>query len=152
MTTPWTRAIVSLVAAMAALAFGACVGASSPSTLGGTAAVGAHPLAISFVNDARERVDVYLIGERREWLLGRVEPGARTTLRIPEESLHEGRGLLQLAVLTGARLTVQAARDPRARFAIAQSAAAILTQEWRFSQGQLTSMRTRGVHTPGGLR
>jgi hypothetical protein len=43
------------------------------------------PPSIRFDNDAREHVHVYLIGEKREWLLGRVEAGAIAMLRIPEE-------------------------------------------------------------------
>ena len=71
---------------------------------------------------------VYLVDERREWLLGRVEPGSVATLRIPDASLAEGVGSMRLAVTTGERLTLQAALDPRATFTIAQPAAAILSE------------------------
>ena len=48
---------------------------------------------------------------------------------------------MRLAVLTGDRVTFQAARDPRATLTIAQPASAILSQRWKFSQGELTSLR-----------
>jgi len=98
------------------------------------------PLTIRFDNLGRERVDVYLIGAKREWILGRVEPGATASLRIPEEALAKGLTHVRLAVLQGERLTFQAARNPRARLTIAQPASAILSQRWSFSQGALTSL------------
>jgi hypothetical protein len=144
MTTPRRCALVSLAAALTVtLAPGACVGAPSRPLLEEPSPVEARPLAIRFDNDARDYVHVYLIGERRQWLLGRVEPGAIATLRIPEAALDAGSGLVQLAVLTGERVTLQAARDPRARLTIAQPASAILSNQWRFTQGQLTSLKLR---------
>ncbi len=146
MTTPPTRAIVSLAATMAVtLALTACVPGPSRPALEGPASVDAPPLTIRFDNDAREHVHVYLVGTQRQWLLGRVEPGARATLRIPEAALAGSPGSVQLAVLTGERLTLQAARHPRATFAVAQPASAILSQQWMFAQGQLTSLPLRGA-------
>jgi hypothetical protein len=107
-------------------------------------------LAIRFDNNAGEHVHVYLIGEQREWLLGRVEPGARATLQIPEASLAGSPGFVQLAVLTGKRVTLQAARDARATFTVAQPASAILSQRWTFAQGQLTSLWRRGARVDVG--
>ena len=141
MTTLRTRAIVSLAAAVTlTLALGGCVrGASVPASYG-PASSEASPLAIRFDNDAREHVHVYLVGERREWLLGRVEPGAHATLRIPEASLAGSPGFVRLAVLTGQRLTLQAARNPQATLTIAQPTSGLLSQRWMFVQGQLTSL------------
>ena len=146
MTTPRIRAIVSLAATLTAmLALGACAQAGTRPGTGDLEIAEARSVTIKFVNDEREYVHVYLIGERREWVLGRVEPGARATLRIPDESLAEGRGVVRLAVLSGGRLALQAARDPRARITVAQPASEILSQEWRFSQGQVLSLRARGA-------
>ena len=143
MTTPRARATVSLAVMMAVtLALGACIRGPSRGTFDAPAAE--YPLAIRFDNDAREHVHVYLIAEQRQWLLGRVEPGARAMLLIPEASLVGSRGLVQLAVLTGERVTLQAAHDSRATFTIAQSASEIMSQRWRFTQGQLTSLAIRG--------
>ena len=153
MTTPRTRAIVSLAATMTlTLGLAACARGPARPAVGGAAVAAAPPLAIRFDNDGRERVLVYLIGEQREWLLGRVEPGARATLRVPDASLAGQPGFVRLAVLTGERVTMQAARDARATIAtttVAQPASTILSQRWTFAQGQLTSLRRPGA--PAGL-
>jgi hypothetical protein len=122
------------------LALGACVSAPSRPVLDGPISTETRPLTIRFDNLARERVDVYLIGAKREWLLGRVAPGAIETLRLPDDALAEG-WMIRLAVLAGERLTFAAARNPRAVLTIAQPASAILSQQWTFSQGYLTSLR-----------
>jgi hypothetical protein len=123
-----------LATTLVALALVACAGVPAKDT---DAAPAPMTLEIRFDNEANERVHVYLIGEQREWLLGRVEPGATTRLSIPEASLAQGRDFLRLAVLAGERMTLRAAQDPRARSTIAQPVAAILSHQWRFAQGQL---------------
>ena len=140
MTTSSRRAFVSIAATIAiTLAPGACVHAPSRGMPDGLIPTDTSPLTIRFDNLGRERVDVYLIGAKREWVLGRVEPGAIATLRLPEEALDEGSMFVRLAVLAGERLTFDAARHPRARLTVAQPASAILSQRWTFSQGDLTS-------------
>jgi hypothetical protein len=140
MPTLRRRALVSLVAAMTAtLTLGACFQAAPARD--GPSPTGDDPLAIRFDNGAREHVHVYLIGEKREWLLGRVEPGAIATLRIPEESLAGHAVFVRLAVIAGERLTLQAARNTRATLTLAQPMSAILSQQWSFAQGRLTSVR-----------
>ena len=139
MTTSCRRAFVSFAATIAiTLALGAC--AASRPMPDAQLSTDAHPLTIRFDNLGRERVHVYLIGATREWVLGRVEPGAIETLRIPEEALAEGAMFVRLAVIAGERQTFEASRNPRARLTIAQPASAILSQRWSFSQGQLTSL------------
>lgn len=141
MTTPRIRAAVSLAAMMVlTLVPGACVRTPSRPRLEAPATPESRPLAIRFDNAAREHVHVYLIGERREWLLGRVEPGAIATLRIPEASLAGGSRFVRLAVITGERMTPQAARDPRATFTVPQPASAVMSQQWKFAHGQLTPL------------
>ena len=109
MTTPRTRPLVSLFVTVI-MTLGACV---SHPALDGPAPVEIRPFVINFHNDAREYVHVYLIDERREWLLGRVEPGAVASLRIPEAPLAGSVGFMQLAVIPGERLTLRAALDRR---------------------------------------
>ena len=82
---------------------------------------------------------VYLIGEKREWLLGRVETGAIGLLRIPEESLANAT-FVRLVVIAGEGVTLQAARHVRATPTLAQPVWAIVSQQWKFSQGSLTSL------------
>ena len=140
MTTSARRAFVSIATITITLSLGSCIGASARPAHNAEISIDALPLTIRFDNTGRERVDVYLIGAKREWVLGRVEPGAIASLRIPEEVLAKGAMYLRLAVLAGEPLTFEAARNPRARLSIAQPAAAILSQEWRFSQGELTPL------------
>ena len=141
MTTSARRAFVSIAGTMAiTLALGACIGASARPAHNAGISIDALPLTIRFDNVGRERVDVYLIGVKREWVLGRVEPGAIASLRIPEEALAKGSMYVRLAVIAGEPLTFEAARNPRARLTIAQPASAILSQQWRFSQGELSSV------------
>jgi hypothetical protein len=148
MTTPRTRALVSFAATLTVtLAAGACARTPSRPALDGPAPVEVRWLTIRFDNDARDYVHVYLIGQRREWLLGRVEPGAMATLRIPTAALAEDPGYLKLAVLTGEPVSLQAARDLRATATMAQPASEILSQQWRFSQGQLSPL---GLWPPRG--
>ncbi len=102
MTTPRTQSLVSVAAALTiALTVGAC--ARTPSRLASIrpAPTEELPVAITFENAATDYVHVYLVGEKREWFLGRVEIGARTTLRIPDEALAEDVGPVRLAVLEG---------------------------------------------------
>jgi hypothetical protein len=120
------------------LALGAC--ATAPSRNGPISSE-THPLAIRFDNLARERVDVYLIGAKREWRLGRVAPGAIASLRLPEGALAEGSMMVRLAILADERPTLAAARHPRAVLTVAQPASGILSQRWTFSQGDLTSLQ-----------
>jgi hypothetical protein len=125
------------------VALGACAGAPSSSGLDEPAPVQGQPISIRFDNDSREHVHVYLIRDPREWLLGRVDPGAVATLRLPETSFDGEARFVQLAVIPGERLSLRASGDPRATFTVLQPAAAMLSQQWMFSHGQITSTRLR---------
>ena len=151
MTTSRTCALVSLAATIILTgALGACAGAPRQAP-GRWGAAEASPHAIRFDNAARDYVRVYLVGEWREWMLGRVEPGAVAMLQIPGAALAEQPGLLRLAVIAGGPTTLRAARDPRSQFTVAQPGSAILAQEWRFAQGQITSLGARRSRGAVGL-
>ena len=134
MLTPAGRLAVSVISLATTLALGACAGGPAPSTWDGTAIATGQGATIRFENEAQSYVDVYLVGETRQWWLGRVAPGARTTLRISSEALTVTSGYLRLAVLAGAPLTLQAARDPRATLTIAQPGPSLFDQRWTFRQ------------------
>jgi hypothetical protein len=144
LTRRTARHVPLAVAAAATLALGAC--ARGPAVAGAPAPTLADaPAFIRFDNDAREHVHVYLVGEQREWLLGRVAPGARTTLRLPAASLTAPPGPMRLAVLTGQHPTLEAARRARpsvANVTIAQPIGTLLAQRWTYSQGQLAPQST----------
>lgn len=139
MTTPYRRAFVSTAATMIialalALALGACVRQLPPRPEDDRA------LTFRFDNDGREHVHVYLINVERQWLLGRVEPGAIAILKIPADAIEESATSVRLAVLTGERVTLQASTHPRATLTIAQPVSDLLAQRWQFSEGRLTSL------------
>ena len=140
MTTSSRRAFVSLAATIAVtLALGACVHAPSRSEPD-LISTDAGPLSIRFDNLGVERVDVYLIGAKREWPLWRVEPGGIAILRIPDGAFTDGSKFVRLAVIANEPLTFQAARNPRAKLTIGLPPAAIMAQRWSFSRGEITSV------------
>jgi hypothetical protein len=140
MTTPRAYHLVSRTAMMIlTLALAACTSAPGRAAREAPSPIEATQVSLRFDNQARSYVHVYLVGEKREWLLGRVEPGAVATLRIPDGSLESNPGFVQLAVVEGKQVTQQAARDARAQLTIAQPASSILSRQWRFVPGQLTS-------------
>ena len=141
MTTPRTRVLVSLGTVMITLGLGACIGRAARGTGETPAPAQRSSLTIRFDNGAREHVHVYLVGDQREWLLGRVEPGAIATFRIPEASLRERTGFVRLAVIAGAAVTYDATRDPRAMLTIAQPVGGLVSQQWSYANGQLTLLR-----------
>ena len=84
MTTPTHRALVSLAATTTiTLALGALPSAVARRRRDRRAMDAVRSPSAS-TTTARDYVHVYLVGEKREWLLGRVEPGAIATLRIPD--------------------------------------------------------------------
>jgi hypothetical protein len=138
MPTLRRRSRVSVIAVMSvSLTVAAC---SQAVGRGGASRRGDVPPAIRFDNDAREHVHVYLIGEKREWVLGRVEAGAIALLRIPEESLAGNPSFVRLVVIAGDGVTLQAGRHAGGTRTLAQPVSDILSQRWRFSQGSLTSL------------
>lgn len=154
MTTPRIRSLVSLTAALiVTLTIGACASAPSRVTNDGLALVDAQPPSIRFDNEGRDYVRVYLVGLRQEWSLGRVAPGARVTLRIPEAAFAEDAGAVRLAVLPGDHLTFRAANENRAATMVALPAAEVLAQRWTFSPitstDQLSSVRLGPSRTNG---
>jgi hypothetical protein len=138
MPTLRRRALVSLFATLnLSISAAGCV---QTAARGGPSLRDDLPPAIRFDNDTREHVHVYLVAEKREWVLGRVEAGAIALLRIPEESLAGDQTFVRLVVIAGDGITLQAARHVRAAPTLAQPVLDILSQRWRFSQGSLTSL------------
>ena len=145
MTTPRIRSLVSLVALSFAVTIGGCASAPSRVALDAPAPTDELPRTVRFDNEARDYVHVYLVSARQEWLLGRVAPGARAMLRIPDAALADDAGLLSLAAIPGERVSLRAAREISAATSIGEPAAMMLAQRWTFSTltatRQLTSQR-----------
>ena len=155
MTTPRTRSLVSLAAFLTlTLGLGGCAAGPSRQLANTAAPAGAPPAAVHFDNASQDYVQVYLVGIRREWVLGRVAPGARATLRIPEDALDEDAGQLRLAVLSDRHATDRVAGDTRVAMALARPDAEILGQRWTFTQrptyGELTSLPLGAVRSAVG--
>lgn len=151
MLTPGTRAAVSFVTIFllpAALALGGCARAASPRTWDGPAVTADGRFTIRFENEAQTYVDVYYIDEVREWWLGRVAPGALTSLSIPGAAISSTTGYVRLGILAGAQRTLHALRDPRTTLTIAQPIGALTAQEWSYRQTPLASPGIFGK--PGG--
>ena len=140
MTTqrPYTR-VSRIAITILTLALAACGGSQSRMATYGRSPVEARTPTIRFDNQAHDAVHVYLIGQRREWVLGRVEPGAVATLRMPDDLFDSDPGFVQLAVLAGG-VSQKAARDPRTQLTISQDPSLLLARRWQFAQGQLTSL------------
>jgi hypothetical protein len=129
---------------VAALGVGGCAGRQHPvtqtdgakSATSSTTAVAAEPRTdiLEFDNQATVYVDVYLVGGQRQWRLGRVLPGMRTTLRVPESAVDWTVGFVQLTVIPGSQMSAQAWRDRRAIIAIAEPLTEVLSQRWTFRQ------------------
>ena len=150
MTTPRTRVIVSpvlsvVVSLIVTNVLAACGGGRASLASSDPTAVLATAVspAIAFDNDAREHVQVYLVSDKRQWYLGRVEPGARRTLRVPDEAVVSSPQRLQLAVMVGQPIAAHVSGDPRAMFTLAQPATSLFSQDWSVAQGQLVSAPIR---------
>ena len=141
MTTLTPRRFVSIAATMTiTLALAACASTSRPVSNRPISSE-SELLSIRFENLSRQTVDVYLIGVKREWLLGRVAPGAAAKLRLPDGAFEANSMMMRLAVLAGEPVTFAAARDPHAVLSIVEPASAMLSKSWTFSQGNLISPR-----------
>ena len=142
MTTLCRSAFVSIATTIAmTLALSACAGTTSRGVLNQPISTETRLLSIRFDNLSRETVDVYLIGAKQEWMLGRVAPGGAASLRLPDGAFAERSMMMRLAVIAGERMTFAAARDPHAVLTVAEPASAMLSQRWTFSEGNLTSVR-----------
>ena len=138
MTTPRTRPIVSVAAALSVtLSVAACAGRQPRAEVDPLATIeqAALPPIIRFDNGAGEYVHVYLIADFEQWYLGRVEAGAKATLRVPQGLLVQRPQFVKLAVLPGDRLTVHAAGDPHTSITAAQPTSELVAQRWTFTQG-----------------
>src|SRR5688500_10881045 len=139
MRTLSTRALVSMLALSS---LGACRTHTGAGGAGLPASAQEQParLAIRFDNTSRERVNVYLVGESREWSLGRVEAGGTAWLPLPRQSIREP-GNVRIVAVAGGTTSLQAGRDGRGVATLAQPLQAVIEQRWVFAPGQLTSLR-----------
>lgn len=134
MNTATIRRSVSL---FAAVVLGACASNRRPVVWDASDVLADRATTIRFDNEGERAVDVYLVGDRQEWRLGRVAPGATSKLDIPEAAIVESVGFVRLAVIAGGPLSVRAGLDPRAQFSIAQPLAELPQQRFTYVERQL---------------
>jgi hypothetical protein len=96
---------------------------------------------ITFHNSGRDRVQVYLIGDKESWLLGRLEPMETAHLRLPESSAMDEGDVVVLGVLPGWSKSLAPRADARVRLSIAERRTAMSGEEWIFVNGQLQGPR-----------
>jgi len=107
--------------------------------------------ALEFDNQGTAYVDVYLVGMvggQIQWRLGRVPPGMRASLRVPESAIDWAGGFVRLTVIPGSQLSAEAWRDPRAITAIAQPLSELLSQRWTFRQPAGTPLQLQATRLP----
>lgn len=130
----------TLTILLGALPLAGCATHSGRSEAPGGAVAAARP-AIRATNEGSDWLDFYLIGETREWYLGRVAAGGKTWLSLPADFPGDRPGTLRLAVIAGAPRGLRAERDPRAVVTVQHSLGALLGQHWTFAHRQLTGLR-----------
>lgn len=150
MNTPANRIPVSarsyMIALVTSLVLAACAPYHRPPVWDGREILDARPVTVRFDNEGTDAVDVYLVGDRREWRLGRVVAGGVARLVIPEDAIVESVGFVRLAAIEGGPPSARAALDPRTRYGIAQPIADLPRQRfvfWERAAGgrQLVSLR-----------
>ena len=92
---------------------------------------------ITFRNQGPDRIQVYLIGEKADWLLGRLEPLETAHLRLPESSYATGEESVVLAVLPGWSRSLAPRGDRRAALSLKEYTRNLPGEEWHFVNGQL---------------
>ena len=142
MITRPVRFVVSGVALAVTTFASAC--ASVPVRPADDTTIAVAPVWLPFDNLGHDYVRVYLVSARRQWMLGRVEQGQRTKLRVPAEALAPEEGWLRLAVLAGGLASQRVLAEPGVAFGATQPLPALLAQKWTYSAaastGQLTAL------------
>lgn len=92
---------------------------------------------LTFRNESRERIYVYIIEEKEERLLGRLEQLETLRLRLPERSSGGAAAMVRIAVVVGAASRMQASRDGRAVLSIQLPMQSLAGQNMAFVGGQL---------------
>jgi hypothetical protein len=142
MTTRGVRSLVSAASIVSAMCGAAALGLTA--CAGRPQRPEPEIATMQFRNDAMVSVDVYLISAQFQWRLGRVPPGIRAVLRVPESAIDSAMGVVRVAVIPGSQMSAQADRDPRVVFAIAQPVSAVLSQRWTFRQPAAAALQLEG--------
>ena len=93
-------------------------------------------VTITFRNQSRDRIQVYLVGEKEDWLLGRLESLETAHLSVPAASMVTPQSVV-LAVIPDWSRNLQPRRDRRAVLSIKERTHNLPGEEWIFVDGQL---------------
>jgi hypothetical protein len=104
-----------------------------------------RPTAIEFDNEATVHVDIYIVSAQYQWRLGRVTPGARALLRVPQSAIESTMGMVWLTVIPGSPASGQAGGEPGAVLSIAQPVLELLSQRWAFRQSATAATRLQAT-------
>lgn len=116
----------------------ACLLNASCVKLGGSAPGELAPsAAITFHNQGRDRVQVYLVGEKEDWLIGRLEPLETARLPLPQFGFASAPQAVAVVVVPGWSRNLQPRRDPHAAVSIDETSDKLAGEEWIFVNGQL---------------
>jgi len=96
---------------------------------------------ITFHNSSRDRIQVYLVGQKESWLLGRLEGMETARLRLPESSSDLWDEGVVLAVLPGWARSLAPRADHRVALSITEPGRDLPGEEWIFVNGQLQGPR-----------
>ena len=96
---------------------------------------------IVFQNRSGDRIQVYLIGDKQDWLLGRLDPMETARLRLPASEWRESREAVVLAVLPGWTKSLAPRSASHATLSIAEIASNLPGGHWSFVNGQLQGPR-----------
>jgi hypothetical protein len=148
MTTRRAKSLVSVPWGVLATLFAAAFGLTA--CAGRQLAPEPQSATIRFDNEAMVSVDVYLVSAQFQWRLGRVSPGIRARLRVPESAIESTMGFVRIAVIPGSQIAAQAERDPRAVFTSAQPVSEVLSQRWTFRQPEAAALQLEGRRLAAG--
>ena len=92
---------------------------------------------ITFHNQDRDRVQVYLVGEKQDWLIGRLEALETAHLPLPELGFAATTQPVALVVVPGWTRNLRPRQDPHATVSIDESSDNLPGEEWIFVNSQL---------------
>lgn len=121
-----------------AIAIAACLVCASCVRPGRTAPGELAPRpTITFRNQGRDRIRVYLVSEKREWLIGRLEPLETAHLVLPEFGFVTASRAVSVAVVPGWFTHARPLRAPGATSSIDELTDNLPGEEWIFVDGQI---------------
>jgi hypothetical protein len=139
---PVLRTVAALLVALPLVACathrGIAGAAAGPDPEARPSAAGVVPNALRIDNTSRDRIDVYVVGQTRDWHVGRVDPGTTAFLSLPIRAV--GPGMMSLAVIANAPRSMTPSRDARAVLTLGQPLESLMAQRWTFAPGRLTGL------------